>query len=47
MFEITEDTKQEAINAMREVFGKYGATEQELEQAFESAVAIVKKQFGL
>lgn len=47
MFEITDETKLAAIDALRDVFGKYGCTEEELEQAFESALAVVKQQFGL
>ena len=47
MFKITEETKTAAIEALREIFGKYGATDEELEKAFEDAVAIVKKQFGM
>lgn len=47
MFKITEETKNAAIEAMREVLGKYGPTDEELEKAFEDAVAIVKKQFGM
>lgn len=47
MFEITEETKLKAIDALRDVFGKYGASDEELEKAFEAAVDIVKKQFGL
>jgi len=47
MFKITEETKAAAVDALREIFGKYGATNEELEKAFEDAVAIVKKQFGM
>jgi hypothetical protein len=47
MFKISEETKAEAVDALREIFGKYGATDEELEKAFEDAVAIVKKQFGM
>lgn len=47
MFKITEETKAEAVEALRNIFGKYGATDEELDQAFEEAVAIVKKQFGM
>lgn len=47
MFEITEQTKTAAVEALREIFGKYGATDEELNKAFEDAVTIVKKQFGL
>ena len=46
MFEITAETKAKAVDAMREIFGKYGASDEELNQAFEEAVAIVKSQFG-
>lgn len=47
MFEISEETKAAAVDALRDIFGKYGATDEELEQAFEDAVRIVKKQFGM
>ena len=47
MFKITEETKTAAIEAMREILGKYGVTDEELEKSFEEAVSIVKKQFGM
>lgn len=46
MFEITQETKEAAVDAIRNILGKYGPTDEELEQAFEDAVAVVKKQFG-
>lgn len=46
MFEIKEETKQEAVNAIREIFGKYGVTDEELQEAFDAAVKVVMKQFG-
>ena len=46
MFKITEETKAEAVEAMRVVLGE-GATDAQLNEAFEVAVAIVKKQFGM
>ena len=46
MFKITEETKAEAVVAMRAVLGD-GPTDAQLDEAFEAAVAIVKKQFGM
>lgn len=47
MFKITEETKAAAMDAMREILGKYGVTDEELSESFERAVEIVKKQFGM
>ena len=51
MFEITEETRNAAIEAMREIIGKTSAgaevTDETIGEAFEAAVAIVKKQFGM
>lgn len=46
MFKITEETKEAAIDEMRNILGKYGVTDEELSEAFEKAVDVVKKQFG-
>jgi hypothetical protein len=45
MFEITEETRHNAIEAMREALGG-GHTDDELNAAFDAAVAVVKAQFG-
>ena len=45
MFKITEETKAEAVEAMKAVLGD--VPQDKLEEAFEVAVAIVKKQFGM
>lgn len=48
MFKITEETKAEAVEVMREILTKNATlTDEELSEAFEAAVAIVKKQFGM
>ena len=48
MFKITEETKTAAIEAMREILTKNATlTDEELGEAFEAAVDIVKKQFGM
>ena len=52
MFKITEETKAAAIEAMREVLKKDGAcdthlTDEVIGDAFDVAVDIVKKQFGM
>jgi len=47
MFEISTETKEKAVAEMREILGANGVTDAQLEQAFDAAVAIVKKQFGL
>lgn len=46
MFKITEETKAAAVEAMREILGT-DPSDRQLEDAFEAAVAIVKKQFGM
>lgn len=46
MFQITEQTKAEAIAAMKIILGE-GVSDESVEAAFEEAVAIVKKQFGM
>lgn len=46
MFKITEETKAAAVEAMRAILGD-GPTDNQLDEAFEAAVAIVKKQFGM
>lgn len=47
MFEISDETKAEAVNEMREILGKHGVTDEELLEAFNAAVVVVKKSFGL
>jgi hypothetical protein len=46
MFKITEETKTAAVEEMRKILGD-GPTDAQLDEAFEAAVAIVKKQFGM
>jgi uncharacterized protein YoaH (UPF0181 family) len=46
MFKITEETKAEAVEAMRAIFAK-GVSDATLGEAFDAAVDIVKKQFGM
>jgi hypothetical protein len=46
MFDITEDTKTAAVAAMREILSK-GVSDDTLGEAFDIAVDIVKKQFGM
>lgn len=46
MFEITEATKEAAVEAMREVLAK-GVSDATLAEAFDVAVDIVKRQFGM
>ncbi len=46
MFKITEETKAAAVEAMKAILGN-DVPEEKLEEAFEAAVAIVKKQFGM
>ena len=46
MFKITEETRNEAIEAMRAIFAK-GVSDATIGEAFDAAVAIVKKQFGM
>ena len=45
MFKITEETKAAAMDAMREILGD--VPDDKLAEAFEAAVNIVKKQFGM
>ena len=46
MFQISEQTKAEAVAAMKVILGE-GVSDESIEAAFEEAVAIVKKQFGM
>ena len=46
MFKITEETKAEAVVEMRKILGE-GPTDEQLDEAFDAAVAVVKKQFGM
>ena len=46
MFNISEETKASAIAAMREVLGD-NHSDEDLGAAFDVAVDIVKKQFGM
>ena len=46
MFKITEETKAEAVEAMKVVLQR-DIPQETIEEAFEAAVAIVKKQFGM
>ena len=45
MFKITEETRNAAIEAMKAILPD--ADEAKLGEAFDEAVAIVKKQFGM
>lgn len=47
MFEITEETKTAAVEAMREILLDAELNDEALGNAFDAAVAIVKKQFGM
>lgn len=47
MFNISSETKDEAIDKMREILGKYGVTDDELYEAFDEAVKVVAKSFGM
>jgi hypothetical protein len=47
MFEILEDTKKEACAKMEEILKESNVAKEKIEEAFEAAVAVVKKQFGL
>ena len=47
MFEILEETKKEAVAKMEEILKDAGVAKEKVEEAFEAAVAVVKKQFGL
>lgn len=47
MFKITEETKAEAVDAMMKILAFEKVDDREkFEEAFEAALAIVKKQFG-
>jgi hypothetical protein len=46
MFQISEQTKAEAIASMKIILGE-GVSDESVEAAFEEAVAIVKRQFGM
>ena len=45
MFKISEETKEKALIALNTLLP--GHTPEELDEAFEEVVSIVKKQFGL
>jgi len=52
MFEISEETKANAIKAIKEILSKDGVndshlTDEVLGEAFDAAVAAVKAQFGM
>lgn len=49
MFNISDKTRDDAVDAIVEAFKNHGieATDAAALEAFEAAVAIVKKQFGL
>lgn len=47
MFEISEETRNRAIDAMREILLDSDLNDEDLGKAFDAAVDIVKKQFGL
>lgn len=47
MFEITDETKAAAVKAMREILLDAELTDEVLGEAFDAAVTIVKKQFGM
>lgn len=47
MFEITDETRNTAIEAMREILLDAELNDDALGKAFDTAVAIVKKQFGM
>jgi hypothetical protein len=52
MFEIKPETKETAVNEMKEILSKSGVcsthlTDEAVGEAFDAAVAIVKKQFGM
>ena len=46
MFEISETTKTEAVEKMREILLDAELTDEALGEAFDAAVAVVKRQFG-
>jgi hypothetical protein len=47
MFKITEETRNAAIEEMREILNLTMEDDEDLGKAFDAAVAIVKKQFGM
>lgn len=47
MFEITEETRNEAIRNMYDILAGRELTDENLGEAFDKAVEIVKKQFGM
>jgi cellobiose-specific phosphotransferase system component IIA len=47
MFNILEETKQEAVAKMEEILNDADVAKDKIEEAFEAAVAVVKKQFGM
>jgi hypothetical protein len=47
MFEITDETRNADIEAMREIIRQDHLTDETIGEAFDAAVAIVKKQFGM
>jgi len=47
MFNILEETKQEAVAKMEEILKDADVAKDKIEEAFEAAVAVVKKQFGM
>lgn len=47
MFDITDETRADAIEAMREILLDAELNNENLGKAFDTAVAIVKQQFGL
>ena len=49
MFEINEETRNEAVEAMRNIFLSEGndVSDKALHEAFDAAVRIVKQQFGM
>lgn len=46
MFNISSDTKAEAVAAMREILGA-DVPEDKLEEAFDAAVKVVARSFGM
>jgi formylmethanofuran:tetrahydromethanopterin formyltransferase len=46
MFKITDETRTAAVEAMTEILSK-GVNEETVNEAFNAAVDIVKKQFGM
>lgn len=47
MFNISDETKAEAVEEMRKILLDAELTDEALGEAFEAAVAIVKKSFGM